>query len=462
MNQRPGKGRRQQKQQFQPATAREVAFAVLNCYRESGDFVASQLDRECTAAALSPQDRGLAVELTHGVVRRQATLDAIITPCVSRSRDRVEPELWTLLQLGAYQLLLLSSIPAHAAVNETVGLAARFGKRQWTGLLNGVLRAIGRITSDETVNAAAVDAVPLADGQFRRLSKPAFPDPSSDWPAYLSVAFSYPRWLIDRWSDRFAATDVERLAFWFNAPSPLYLRVNRLRAERQQVLDDLNAAGIEATAGRLPESIRLEARTRFGNLEGAKRGLYTLQDESAMSAVNLLDPQPGETVLDLCAAPGTKTTHIAERMGNTGRVVATDVQQDRLMRVIQNCERLGISIVEPTPIERDGKGIPKGPFDAILIDAPCSNTGVLGKRPEARWRLSEKDLEELPELQTRLLRQATRRLKPGGRIVYSTCSIEPEENRAVVSAMTDLQLIEEHQHMPGEPADGGYQALLRK
>jgi 16S rRNA (cytosine967-C5)-methyltransferase len=460
------KGNRSGQQSAKPADARGVALAVLNEYRQSKTFVATSLDRLSTAAELSPQDRGLAGEMVYGVVRRQATLDAIIQPCVSRPRHRVEPELWTLLQLGTYQLVLLSSIPSHAAVNETVELAARLGKRQWTGMINGVLRAIDRTIENDFTEDAATDAVPLADGRFLKLKQPVFPDPAADFAGYVSQAFSYPGWLINRWTRRFDPQEVQRLAFWFNAPANPFLRVNLLKSDARQTLDVLGEADIEASPGALPESIRLDSRVRVDALKGLKRGYFTIQDESAMCAVDLLDPQPGETVLDLCAAPGTKTTHIAERMQDTGTIIATDVQPDRLKRITGSCHRLGISNVQAMPIERDGSDIPDGPFDAILVDVPCSNSGVLGKRPEVRWRLSSTDFHELPVIQLRLLEAAAKRLKPDGRLVYATCSIEPEENREITAAFIGqnpkFQLIEERNHSPGQPADGGYQALIRR
>jgi 16S rRNA (cytosine967-C5)-methyltransferase len=460
------KGNRRGQQRVEPADARGVALAVLNDYRQSKKFVATSLDWQCTAAKLSPQDRGLAGEMVYGVVRRQATLDALIQPCVSRPRHRVEPELWTLLQLGAYQLVLLSSIPSHAAVNETVELAARLEKRQWTGMINGVLRAIDRSIGDEFTDAAAADAVPLADGRFRKLKQPVFPDPAVEFAAYVSQAFSYPGWMIKRWTRRFEPTEVQRLAFWFNAPTNPFLRVNLLKSDGQKTLDVLRDEGIESSLGALPEWIRLDARVRVDALNGLKAGYFSIQDESAMLAVDLLDPQPGETILDLCAAPGTKTAHIAERMQNSGTIIATDVQPDRLTRITGNCHRLGLSIVQATPIERDGRDIPDGPFDAILVDVPCSNTGVLGKRPEVRWRLSSMDFYELPVIQLRLLEAAAKRLKPDGRLVYATCSIEPEENREITTAFLGqnprFHLAEERLHIPGQPADGGYQALIRR
>jgi 16S rRNA (cytosine967-C5)-methyltransferase len=216
----------------------------------------------------------------------------------------------------------------------------------------------------------------------------------------------------------------------------------------------------------LPESVRLGELVRITDLPGFKQGWFTIQDESAMAAARLLNPAPGTRVWDMCAAPGGKTTHLAEIMQNQGTLLASDIEFRRIMNVEQTRDRLGLNMISTRTIAPDGRNLPDGPFDAILVDAPCSNSGVLGKRPEARHRVTAENVTELAELQARLLRSGLDRLAPGGRLVYSTCSIEPEENHAVVQSVladrSDVELREEQEHIPGEPADGGYQALLTR
>jgi 16S rRNA (cytosine967-C5)-methyltransferase len=455
--------------------ARDAAFAVLSEYKNGGRFVAALLEPCFREPALASSDeRRLAVELTNGVVRREATLDAILRPNVQRPRHRIEGELWTLLQLGAYQLVFLDAIPAYAAVNETVALAKSLGRERWAGFLNGVLRNVERMLIDEFQTVPDGAAVPLSDGRYRRLARSVFPEPSTDAAGYFAEGFSFPRWLAGRWLERFGFEELCRIGFWFDRPAPLSLRVNLLRTTRDELLGLLAAAGITATPGTLPESIRLEGTSRVDTLPGFADGLFSVQDESAMLAVERLAPQPGETVLDLCAAPGTKATHIAERMRNQGTIVATDIRPDRLARVSENCARLGLSIVRPVLVG-DGLAttagaavhdLAAGPFDAILADVPCSNTGVLGKRPEARWRITQSEISELAARQSQLLESACRRLRGGGRILYSTCSIEAEENEQIVRKLLEreptLSLDEEWHHLPGRPSDGGYQALLLK
>jgi len=364
---------------------------------------------------------------------------------------------------------MLSGIPAYAVVNETAELAKRAGKPQWTGFINAVLRSLGGNVTDEFVTAPAVNAVPLAmtaeHGQrFRVITNDVFVDPEQDWPGYFAAAFSFPSWLAARWLKRHDREDLIRLGFWFNSPSKLCLRVNSLRTTRETFLAALEAAGIRARPGQHAEAVWLEESAFVQRLPGYDDGWFAVQDESAIAAAALVDPQPGQRVLDVCAAPGGKTAHLAALMQNQGRLLATDVDRERLKRVNETCQRLGVNIVEARVIARDGATLPDETFDRILLDVPCSNTGVLGKRPEVRWRLRPEEISELAGIQTGLLRRACERLAAGGRLVYSTCSIEPEENRAVVDAVLrdrpDLKLALQHSHVPGQPADGGYQALL--
>jgi len=448
-----------------PANSRELAFSVLSEYKTSGRLIAPLLESHAQRAGLAADERALASEIAHGVVRRRATLNTLLQHQIDRPRHRVEGALWTLLQIGAYQLVLLGSVPSHAAVNETVNVAGRLGQPNWRGFLNGVLRSVARELTDQLTNLPAADAVPLNEGCYRRLSRPCFGDPDDNLQEYVVCAFSFPEWLIERWQRQCTADELLRTCFWYNTRGAVSLRVNMLRSSREQLLEALGGAGVIASAGVLPEAVRLAGTVRVDTLPGYREGWFAVQDSSAMHAADLLAPQPGERILDMCAAPGTKTTHLAERMRDDGTIVATDIRPDRLELVEQNCRRLGIGIVETRQVGRDGADLPEGPFDAVLVDVPCSNTGVLGKRPEARWRIKPEDLRELPQLQLRLLRDACDRTRPGGRVLYSTCSIEPEENQQVVhqllTSRPKVQMEQELTHLPGRPADGGYQALLR-
>ena len=450
-----------------PAHARQLAFDVLERYRSTGEFAVRLLETELGRSQLPPAERRLATELVAGIVRRRLTLDTVIQTQVSRPRQRVEPALWTLLQLGAYQLLFLDGIPVHAAVHETVELAKGLGQPRWCGFLNGVLRSIAGLVTGESGETPATDTLPMRGHAYLRLAAPVFSDPSGEPAAWFSQAFSFPRWLADRWLPRFGFGELCRLGFWFNEPHGVTLRVNALQTGRDALLTKLNEAAVDAQPGQHPLSVRLERSTDIARLPGFADGWFTPQDESAMRAADWLDPQPGDRVLDLCAAPGTKSTHIAELMQNAGSVVAADTKAARLRRVAENSARLGLASIETRLIPADADTpVEATAFDAVLVDVPCSNTGVLGKRPEVRWRIQSRDLVELAQLQLRLLSLGAEAVKPGGRLLYSTCSIEPEENESLVASLlerrSDMLLEKQQTSIPGQPHDGGFLALFRR
>ncbi len=447
--------------------ARSLALQVLLACRKHDAFVQEILDHQFAAHALTSADRRLVTQLVYGVLRRRDTLRALLQQLVNRPAHKVEAWLWDALYLGAYQLALLVQVPAHAAVHETVELAVSFGRPAARGFLNGILRRLSELVTDERTSTAAADALPLEHGEYRRLTRPIFPDPTAHAQEYLAAAFSLPDWLVQRWLPRWGLEECRRLGFWFAGPAPLTLRCQQLRCSREQLLAALRQAGSSAEAGEHPQAIRLYESGPIRDLPGYAEGWFSVQDESAMRVASALAPEPGETILDLCAAPGGKTTHLAELMCNSGRIIACDVDEQRLHTVAALAQRLGLTIIETCRLRNEcGEDVPAGPFDRVLVDVPCSNSGVLGKRPEARWRLRPSDLRHLVDLQVRLLRTAIERVRPGGTIVYSTCSIEPEENRQVVNTVLkdnpDLRLEAAEDAVPGKPADGGFWARLRR
>jgi 16S rRNA (cytosine967-C5)-methyltransferase len=448
-------------------TARSLALQVLLDCRAGDAFVQEVLDQHLGKANLTPADRRLTTQLAYGVLRRRGTLDALLRPLVSRPAHEVEPWLRDALRLSAYQLALLTHIPPHAALNETVELAAQFNRPSAKGFLNGVLRKLVPLLTEERVSGPAADALPLEQGEYRRLAEPVLPDPVASPVEYFAAGFSLPRWLAARWHARFGSDECLRLGFWFAGAAPLWLRSNPLRTDRAAVIAELTQVGIPAEPGDVPQAVRVKEHAAVRDLAGYARGWFVIQDQSSMQVALALNPALGSRVLDLCAAPGGKTTHLAELMRNQGEIIACDVDERRLQTVTELCQRLGVTIVKTVRLHPErNEEPPPGPFDAILVDVPCSNTGVLGRRPEVRWRLKETDFRHLVWLQTRLLVQAAERVRPGGVIVYSTCSIEAEENRgvvdAVLEALPDLQLEADQEQVPGRPADGGYWARLRR
>jgi 16S rRNA (cytosine967-C5)-methyltransferase len=372
--------------------------------------------------------------------------------------------LWTILRLGVYQIMMLYGIPAHAAVHETVELCKRAGRMRWSGFVNGVLRGATRLATDEFVNEPSASAVPVGNNRHRKLTKPVFFEPASDLPAYVASAYSMPLWLMERWTKRFEAAELTRLCGWFNSTPPLMIRANSIRSSFDEVLNAFQSAGIVAQPLGDTDSIIVEDVSRVDQLTGYKDGWFVVQDFSASCAARRLAPQPGQRVWDVCSAPGGKTCHLAAIMQNHGEIIATDIRSDRLEIVDENAARLGVDIIRTQLVDEPGFRLPAGPFDAILVDVPCSNTGVLGKRPEARWRITPDGIEELKNVQANLLGRALERLAAGGRLVYSTCSIETAENdqivRQVLKYFPNARLAEEEQFIPGQPGDGAYQALI--
>jgi 16S rRNA (cytosine967-C5)-methyltransferase len=448
-------------------TARGVALRILLTSLSHEAFIQEILNHYLGEVHLSQADRRLVTQLTYGVLRRRGTLDALLRPLLDRPVSRLNPVVWEALCLGAFQLALLSHIPPHAAIYETVELVGRWaGGAKVKGFVNGVLRSLSRLLTDERTDRPAADALPLENGAYRRLARPVLPDPAAKPVEYLS-AFSLPRWLARRWSERYPWDECVRLGFWFAGPAPLWLRVNPLRTDRDSFLAALRQAEFAAEPGDHPQAVRLEESASVRDLPGYAEGWFAVQDQSAMRVASALDPQPGWRVLDLCAAPGGKTTHLAELMRNEGQIIACEVDDERLRTVGELCGRLGIGIVEARRLHPEAnEEPPAGPFDAVLADVPCSNTGVLGRRPEVRWRLKPGDFGHLVRLQTKLLLWAGERVRPGGVVVYSTCSVEPEENggivRAALQGLRELELEAEEEQVPGKPSDGGYWARLRR
>ena len=445
-------------------SAREAALRVLEEHRVSGMWVSDLLDRVFRESRLPANERGLATELACGVIRRQGTLDAILKTLVARPSDQVEVALWTILRLGVYQIMMLDGIPPHAAVHETVELCKRAGRMRWSGFVNGVLRGATRLATDQFTSEPSADAVPVGMNRHRKLTKPVFFEPNSDLPAYLAGAFSMPLWLMERWVKRFDSAELIRICSWFNSSPPLLIRANTLRSSVEEVLQAFQAGGVIAKIVDGTESILVEGVSRVDQVPGYDEGWFAVQDFSASQAAIRLAPKPGQSVWDVCAAPGGKSSHLAAIMQNQGEVLATDIRSDRLEFVTENANRLGATIVRTQLVDEEGFRLPPGPFDAILVDVPCSNTGVLGKRPEARWRIMPDGIDTLTHVQANLLGRALERLVPGGKLLYSTCSIEPAENQQIVQQVLKYfpkaKLVEEIQYIPGKPGDGAYQALI--
>lgn len=397
--------------------------------------------------ALSPADRALCQEMVYGVVRWQAALDWLV-----KDRTQGRPQKHTvqvLLRLGLYQLLWMDRVPDHAAVFETVELARQAGFGPQSGFVNAVLRHYAR---EREATRGRLEALKASD-------------PATGW--------SQPGWLVDRWRARWGEEAARGLLAWNNRASEVYARVNTLRADPGTVLEHWrlkeNVVYDFVRAEWLEENLvfRLREHPTLTGMESFSRGWFYVQDPSTLLAVEMLAPAPGERILDMCAAPGGKTTYVAQRVANGARVVARDESPDRLRRVTENCRRLGVTCVEVEVAGRERVAATEGVFDRVLLDAPCSNTGVMQRRIGLRWRVRPTELARLAGEQLALMGQAARQVRPGGVVVYSTCSLEPEENgelvRRFLADHPGFKLEAERELWPfRDGMDGAYAARLRR
>ena len=392
------------------ANVREVAVEVLATSRRGRASTRARLERALAREKLSRADTSLLWELVLGVMRRRLTLDWIIKK-YSRPKGHTSPWIREILRLGIYQLLYLDRIPDFAATNESVNLARKLGGKPAAGYVNAILRQA-----------------------VREREEPSWESLRSRPVKYLSLKHSHPEWLVARWLKRYGERETELFCEANNREAPLCLRANSLRIGREKLKQRLKSEGREVAACKLaPLCLRLNYRGDVGKLNVLAEGLCQVQDEAAMLVSDVVSPRPGERVLDLCAAPGGKTTHMAELMENRGLILAVDLKEKKLARVRENCARLGINIVETLAADgRDPGGIPGEDWDRVLVDAPCSNLGVLRRRVEARWRVKEEDIQRLASLGSELLRSGARKVRPGGLVVYTTCTLEPEEDEGLV------------------------------
>lgn len=388
---------------------RQLALEIL-CRVETTDAFADQLISSVAARrGLSDQARAFLRELTYGVLRWRNRLDWLLSQCSARALETLTPRVRNVLRLGAYQVAMMERIPVHAAVNETVRLARQVEHVGVAGFVNAVLRSLARQR----------DAL-------------ALPRESEDLLAYLTITQSHPRWLVERWVARYGAQRTVAMCQANNQLPPLVVRVNRLRLTRERLIEALTAAGCEVEPCRFaPEAVLLRAHPPLDRLPGYQRGWFTVQDEAAMLCTYLLEARPGERILDACAAPGGKATHIAERMDDEGEVVCLDQSPRRLHLVEANRQRLGLRSLVCTTGDATTVVFDR-PFDRMLVDAPCSGLGVLRRHPDAKWRKGAELITAMSRQQSAILKGVSRFLKPGGMIVYVTCSTEPEENQEVV------------------------------
>lgn len=409
------------------ANPRAACVEALSRGEKGGEFADQTLHRVVASARLGTMDRAFFTETFYGVIRNRRLLDFVI----SRLREgEIDDATRQVLRLGIYQLLCMR-IPHHAVVNETVSLAGRART-----LANALLR---RCIREEAALRDAIAAAPAG------------------------VRYSHPEMLLERWRAHFGEEKTRELCEWNNKPAEVFMRANTLKVTPGELARAHRAGGLD--------SHPLMLRVQKLPLPWILQGLCYMQDPSTLAACELLAPRPGESVLDACAAPGGKTSYLAALMGNTGSIVACDVSEKRLARLRENLTRLGVQNTSAMLVDwlapDAARHLEGATFDRILLDAPCSNTGVIRRRVDVRWRLASDEFSRMQEKQLALVRAVAPLLKPGGSLVYSTCSIEPEENEAVVARilaeLPGLTLAESRQTLPfRDGVDGAFAARLEK
>jgi 16S rRNA (cytosine967-C5)-methyltransferase len=391
--------------------ARVAALTALS------DVNARRHDLPAAIARIRPglkdeRDRGLATELVTGTLRWQRQLDFLIEHFARRPLAKLDFEVLQILRLGAYQLIHLDRVPASAVVNDAVAQTRRAKKTSAAGLVNANLRALAA--------SKAKDALPL-------------PDKTNEL-AYLEVALSHPRWLAERWLRRIGFKDTEAREAFNNTASPLTIRVNRLKTGPQALVEALAKLDVDVVAARYaPDAFRVKTGNPL-RTPLAHSGMFFLQDESSQLVSLLGAVKPGMRVLDTCAAPGGKTTAMAASADDRAEIVAADVRSARVQLLRDTVRSSGAHNIRIVQADLEA-GLPFGPiFDLVFVDAPCSGLGTIRRDPDIRWRRTEADLPHLANAQNRMIHNAAQVVAPGGTLVYSTCSSEPEENEAVVAA----------------------------
>ena len=391
-----------------------------------------------------PSSQAFVREIVYGVLEHKLAIDYYLDQLVRNGIENLKAAELTILRMGVYQLRYMNSVPEYAAVNESVVLAKKYCRGK-AGFINGVLR--------EYLN---------------RKMQLRLPDRGEDEVRYLSVKYSYSPWIIELWLEHYDMEFVERLLEAGNETAPLTVRLNWLKVMKKDLIDSLQKKGFEVSEGNLCQNALNVKGTGLLDSEMYKLGMFTPQDESSMLVAEKLDPQQGETIMDVCAAPGGKTTAIAERMNNTGRIIASDIYRRKLDLIDKDARRLGILNIETRSWDAtrvDSSMVQKA--DRVLVDAPCSGLGVIRRKPEIKYKEYNDDMELLPKKQLAILSASSAYVKPGGVLLYSTCTINPRENEQVVDTFLRKNLsfrqVERKLLLPDvDKTDGFFICLMKK
>ncbi|MDA3860791.1 MAG: 16S rRNA (cytosine(967)-C(5))-methyltransferase RsmB [Melioribacteraceae bacterium] len=395
---------------------RGIAVKILNRIDRTDAYLDKLLDKELTDNELQSNDKALLYEIVHGVIRNLGRIDWVLTGFYKGKFSKCIPNVKNAMRVALYQIMFLDRVPEYAAVNEAVNFVKKLQGERSANITNGVLRNI-----------------------IRSKDKIRYPDKEEDLLGFLSAYYSHPSWLVKRWLSRYSAEFTEELLKSNNQKPILSLRVNSIVTNFAEMESLLKSENISFSKGKyLPNFIELSGMSNITKWEYFAKGYFSVQDESTGFSCYLLDPKPNERVLDLFSAPGGKTSLLADLMQNKGEIIAIDKYESRLKILEKNINRLSITNVKT--LEADALEYNDDEkFDKILLDVPCSGLGTLTKKPDIKWRRDISDIRKLAELQPRLLEKGASLLKPGGELVFSTCTIEPEENYYVIK-----QFLEKH------------------
>lgn len=398
-------------------SVRECAADLVYRVMEKGAYTNLLLEKQIRLSTYSGEDRRLLTEIVNGTVRMVKHLDEVLNLLLKGDIASQNRWLRSALRISAYQILFMDRVPDYAVVNDAVNIVSNRAGQGLGRVTNGVLRNL-----------------------LRRRDNQNLPGEQEDC---LAAFYSHPEWMVDTLIKQYGTEQARAMMIFNNLPPALTIRVNRLRTTPAQLIDDLAADGIEGQISLCwPEALRITASAKSLNESQAfKAGKFYIQNEAAMLAGVILNPLPGETVYDLCCGVGGKSTHLAELMENKGQILAFDIYGHKIKLLMDNCRRLGIDIVEAYEADVTGLSPQMTPGSAVLLDAPCSGLGVLARRSDSRWKKSLKDLHELPGLQSLMLEQAARLVQKGGRLIYSTCTVNQGENEKVVEGF-----LESHSH----------------
>ena len=451
----------------------DVRYECIRILREIDEkevFAHELISEKCSQVDWLPRDKNLLTELVNGVIRHRLSLDTLISSFSKIPFKKIEPWVLYALRLGLYQIVYLDRIPVSAAINTSVELVKKAIRRpDAIKFANAILRSAERSLQNKCLQEQEVanhrNALYRRENTWCTFQHTILPDPDKNPSAYMAANYSHPEWLIKRWLSRYGKDKTIEICKINNLPPKVFLRINHRKISPQEFIVLLGKKGINSYA---VDNAVVVDNIAVSEIPGFSEGLFFVQDISAMKVAQFLKVEKSDTVLDMCAAPGGKTTHISELLGDTGKVCALDISLKRLQSVRENYRRMGVQNVFIVCGDASGERVPfHVKFDRVLIDAPCSNTGVLSRRVEARWRLKEEDMNKLATLQYSILKTGAAMLKPGGYLVYSTCSIEPEENQDIIKKSLSNEpqfcLDAEEYYLPTMNAgDGGYMARLSK